>query len=883
MLDPKPKIHPSPKKISIIVLSILGTFLFLLILFIGALPSILSTSWGNEKIAESINLKINGKIAFNKLQLSWFGPQNLEKVQLYDSHNQPIASLDKTVAKIPLWDLLIHHGKHGIYELRGFNAHIIQQSNGQSNIQQALTAKNHPLLIENGKQRTFTIDVNHVHGLISLDQANNRIQLSGKTTQNNLQGSFDVNISIADLAANAMWAHAPSLKDQLDKINIQANAINFPVSLLDDALSIFDSRFTGLLLAALGEKVNLTLQQAKERQGVILNLKVNSPFVQGAISGILKDNTLAVNGQNSVEMTLNPDFIERLNQFLPNEYKFQLNKPTHARLNLSRLNLILDFAQYNQKFVNFDESNMMASFFLDQADIHTTQPVGDVLFNKLDFTIDALGVSHFNGLINLDQILFKDGGGFQNVNAQGTFNIRNQTISQEPQSKLIAKITLTPDQFQSFRKRFQKNSKQTSDMGLSSPVQMTLNMNDFSLPLNQSNSPEWLKINFSSDAFIDNLAIKDRLTERQVRLKNIRGLLKSSELTKNISFSIDGEHILENNEITYPFAIKGQAENLFKSSGELNRDNLSVALDTTFQQFPAQFFGQFIGIDKLITDRISVILGQKINADIHTKIDQWQGPILANLSGENGTISLDGKINRGFLTLNKNFHSQIALTPEFGKVILEDIFPLAKGLLKADNPLTIDIEAKGFTLPLRNFDVSKVQVGKASLELGKVYFKKEGQLGTILSLFNKERSEVIPVWFTPLYLNINNGIINLQRLDMLIMDAYPIATWGKVNLASDKVNMIVGLTGRALKNGFNIQGLGQDYIMQIPYKGAIGNAAIDKKKAMAKIAALVASSQGKEGFLIGAALHIVSGGLSEEKSPSPTTNPLPWSTGEDNQ
>jgi hypothetical protein len=291
--------------------------------------------------------------------------------------------------------------------------------------------------------------------------------------------------------------------------------------------------------------------------------------------------------------------------------------------------------------------------------------------------------------------------------------------------------------------------------------------------------------------------------------------------------------------------------------------------------------GQFLSVDDEISQRISAVLGDKINADVHVQIDHLQGPVIANLSGNNGKVSLDAKINKGILTLNKNFHTQIVLTQEFGKVILEDIFPLGKGLIGSDNPLTIKIDATGFSMPLKNFDINKLQIGSASLELGKVRFRSDGKLGTILSLFNTSGSDVISVWFTPLYMSMQNGLVKFQRMDMLIMDAYPIATWGTVDLASDKVNMMIGLTGQALVKGFNIPSLGKDYILQIPFKGTISNASIDKKKATAKIAALIASNRGPEGLLIGTALHIASGGLTEEKSPSPTTNPLPWSTGEE--
>ena len=330
-----------------------------------------------------------------------------------------------------------------------------------------------------------------------------------------------------------------------------------------------------------------------------------------------------------------------------------------------------------------------------------------------------------------------------------------------------------------------------------------------------------------------------------------------------------------------PFSISGKADHTFKPTGELNVNDLALLLDTKFEKFPVMLLGQFLSMGDEIPQKISALLGDTVNADVHIQIDHLQGPVSAQLSGNNGSVSLDAKINKGILTLNKNFHTQIALTPEFGRVILEDIFPLAKGLIGAENPMNINIDAAGFSMPIKDFDINAVKIASASLELGKVRFRSDGQLGTILSLFNTSGTDAISVWFTPLYVSMKNGVISFKRMDMLIMDTYAIATWGNVDLAANKVNMIIGLTGQALQKGFNIQGLGKDYVAQIPFKGPIDNASIDKKKAAAKIAALVASNRGPEGLLIGTALHIASGGLKEEKAPPPTTNPLPWSTGEE--
>lgn len=492
---------------------------------------------------------------------------------------------------------------------------------------------------------------------------------------------------------------------------------------------------------------------------------------------------------------------------------------------------------------------------------------------NIDFAAQFSSFDDLTGDVQLS-VLGKD---FQ---GQGSFIAKNGLVVKQPGVPAKLKLNLVPDQFESFRKRFLSKGKRYPEVTLMAPSQVVFNLNSLSMPLKTDDVPRWLKANVEANLSIDKLALQDKMNAGQVWFQDIQGSLESPELARNLSFSLSGRHY-QKGSTPLPFSINGRADHTFTSTGELNSDNLALSLDTQFEKFPVRILGQFLSMGDEIPQRISAVLGDTINANVHIQIDHLKGPVLADISGNNGHVLLDGKINNGILTLNKNFRTEIALTKEFGQAILKDIFPLASGLIGADNPLVINIDANGFVLPVKNFDIKSVQIGSASLELGKVRFRNDGQLGTILSLFNTSGTNQISVWFTPLYIEMKNGAIAFKRMDMLIMDAYPIATWGTVNLAADQVNMIIGLTAQALKKGFNIPDLGKNYVLQIPFQGNIHNASIEKKKAIAKIAALVASNRGPEGVLIGTALHIASGGLTEEKAPPPTTNPLPWSIGED--
>lgn len=717
------------------MMSILGAIVFLAAVFIITLPSLLSTKWGNETIANYVNAKISGKITFEKLNLGWTGEQVIEGAKLFDADGKEVVSLDSGIAKTTLWNLLFSHGKHGTYKLSRLNAHIVQMNDGRTNVEQALASKENT---EVEKQiGSLTISLNDVNALAVLgDEKSSTIQISGKTVQGERQGSFDINLALDNRVRSYLSTKKHFLNpEELGKIKIQAKILDFPVSLLDDILTLSDPSYKDLVLDTFGDKLNA-------------NIQTQEGYVQLAVQS-------------------------------------------------------------------------------------------------------------------------------KNLEGEGSFTLENDLLINKPGSPALIKFILAPEKFQSLKKRFLTKMNPESNIILDTPAEIVLNMDSFSLPMVNGISPNWYQSSVVSTLVIKKLGLRDIRTGQRILLENILGKVESPKFSQNVSFSLSGQNY--DKEGPHLFSMKGRFDHAFQLTGELNIDDLALSLESKFQKFPVMLLGQFFGVDNTITKKVSVLLGDTIDAEISTEIDHMRGPVHANLSGKNGNISLDAHVNQGILTLNKNFHSQFMPTQEFGKVILEDIFPLGKGLIGSENPFTIDINAAGFVLPIKNFDMRKVKVGSATLELGKVQFRSDGQFGSVLGLLNQSRNGVIPVWFTPMYASMKNGVITIQRMDMLIMNAYPIATWGNVDLAANKVNMVVGLTGQALMKAMSIQNLDRDYMLQMPFKGPIGNVNIDKKKATAKLASLIAAKHGTEGMLIGTALNIAAGGLTEEKPPAPTTDPLPWS------
>jgi hypothetical protein len=278
-------------------------------------------------------------------------------------------------------------------------------------------------------------------------------------------------------------------------------------------------------------------------------------------------------------------------------------------------------------------------------------------------------------------------------------------------------------------------------------------------------------------------------------------------------------------------------------------------------------------------DKLEAILGKSIETDIYVQLHQMQGLFKARLKGENGWLSFDAQIKNNILNLNSPFQMEVSVSPKLGK-LLEDVVPLLGGAVAGQHPIKITISPDDFSLPLQGLDISAIRVGKATLELGRMTFSNDSELANILSLLRQSNNELLTVWFTPLFVHLKEGKLTVERMDMLILDRYALAIWGKINFLKEFVDMRVGMSAAALGYAFNVKGLGKDYMMQLPFTGRLGEAGIDKGKATARITSLIAQTQGgAQGLLIGAVLGIAGGSLGEESAPAPTINRLPWDTG----
>jgi len=458
---------------------------------------------------------------------------------------------------------------------------------------------------------------------------------------------------------------------------------------------------------------------------------------------------------------------------------------------------------------------------------------------------------------------------------------------QDPGKPAHLHYMLTPARFEALRNNFKKDNHNPDHIVLLENTELKANVSDLKLPLSafKSNQNPSLKsdVEFQANVRINQFKAKDKATDQFLGFENITANLHSRHPSRELSFSLHAQQTDRRGNKS-DLVVNGELENLMTSDHRINTADMSIKLQAHAKKLPANLFCEIVCVEKATRIKLEALLGPVLDAEIAVQLKQMNGHVQGQLEGSNGRIQMDAMINNGWLTLNKPFVAEVAATPELGKSVLQDMLPILSGMIGAENRLQIIIDPSGFAFPIGAESLEQVQIGWMTIDLGKVHFSNQGQLGKIMSVLKAKPQDVISVWFTPIYLTMQSGNITIQRFDMLAMDVFPLAAWGTIDLPGDYINMMIGLSGQSLKNTIGLPSIDKNYMMQFPFRGRIGKASIDKSKAASRIAALAASLTGTpQGLAIGAVIGLASGSLTEEKAPSPTTNPFPWESNGESQ
>ncbi len=453
------------------------------------------------------------------------------------------------------------------------------------------------------------------------------------------------------------------------------------------------------------------------------------------------------------------------------------------------------------------------------------------------------------------------------------------THPEEP-TKIIG--TLTPEQA---RLLLAYAQKEKPNFVLSSPVEFEVDASKLEIPLSGSEGklrkPDWNNLSLSLKGHMRGPTFTRTEAEKKLEFSKIEGTIDLFDAKQKVFFTLLGQPVegaLEKNQ----FALSGKMADLFDPKGGLDLQNMSISLEATTRKIPASFLGQYGQVDAYWLSRFKALFGENVDMIVSANLFKKEGDLDVAVKGELGAMTCKGVIRNGIFTLEQPLEAELSVTEALGATILQDIIPILSSANRSETSIYLHIAREGFSLPIAPFDLSQVKIKSAVVDLGKMHFHANGQLSQLLQLLKADALINPTVWFTPLYFSVKEGLIHTERVDFLINHSYPLALWGDIDMARGKIKMTLGLSAEALHLAFGISGLEKSYILQLPLKGPTGSAKIDKAKAMTKITALLAQTQGgPQGVIVGGVIDVLGGGsLQEKRAPAPTTSPLPWDQGD---
>lgn len=391
-------------------------------------------------------------------------------------------------------------------------------------------------------------------------------------------------------------------------------------------------------------------------------------------------------------------------------------------------------------------------------------------------------------------------------------------------------------------------SAQSSPFYLQDSIPVTIALSKCSLPVQEGGKRlflpawQWDQIDLMANTTMVGLSILDSSAQEEITLPTLKAALYKSAGKAPLQLSIDATTLCK----TVAAQKAGMLTLSFLYTPAPAWDLLSAesTLLLKAEQFPTKlldFATQSLRDNTQLATPFSSTFGNYLQLSINTSLKELSGPISLLLNSPTAQLQLDGHLVSGALLLDKPFYSQFALTAASSQFLLQQVNPLKLSAIQSQNPVKLSVADKGFYLPLHPFALEKMTIPAASIDLGRLICRNEGNLNIAMGLLKaNSSSKDLHLWFTPLDVSMTQGVATLERAEILLSDAYHLCLFGNVDFVKDWVDLKLGFTAEALDRAFGIKNLPENYVLTIPLKGKINDVQIDTGKATAKMALLLA-------------------------------------------
>ena len=390
--------------------------------------------------------------------------------------------------------------------------------------------------------------------------------------------------------------------------------------------------------------------------------------------------------------------------------------------------------------------------------------------------------------------------------------------------------TLTPEGYKALTHK--------SPFALSENALFTTSITDLSLPyLKNTKLPDLANTRIKAVALNEKATFRREGSKESMVLSGAKISLQKEASQKELTLIVDTkaktsslpEGALHLNVVLSKF---------LSQEGAFSLADLQIGIQAKATQFPSTALDIACALKK---EPFTLFLGPSFEATLDVSLQNAAGPIAFNLQSSKAHLDFGGVMESGSLKLAKDLKADVLLTAELGKFLLSQLNASSVQSLFSPTPLTVTISSQGFSFPLNSMDLSKIQIPSMRMDFGKLYCKNKGAMVSFLRQLKSKEPEgkEIQIWIAPMDLHVKQGVVDVERTEILLDKAYDVALWGEVNLPNNSVNMIFGLTAQALKEAFGIQELPDNYVLKIPITGTLQDIKIKSGTATSKITALL--------------------------------------------
>ena len=469
------------------------------------------------------------------------------------------------------------------------------------------------------------------------------------------------------------------------------------------------------------------------------------------------------------------------------------------------------------------------------------------------------------------------------------------------------RMTLTPEGYASLR-------GPDAPLKLVEPATVNATINSLAYPLNLPEGAGFDPARAGGDVkvTITKLTVTQAGTDRAATLENFTATAASQSLAQAIDVNVTAD-LARPSPTAAPtsgkLAVTANVTDTFKPDGSVNTDTLSAKVDARITSLPGDLAEALFGNGD---GKLAALLGDAANASFTADVQKMQGPVVLSLQGANVKASVPGMLGDGVMTLTENATASLVITEQLSKAFLNH--PLFKQALKSEEPAELVLYREGFSFPVRDYALAKINIEKATLDAKRIVMANSGLIKTLIELpsgiggavrgdlSGLLGKETLTAWFTPLTFSLKNGVMTYNRMDMLLGDNYQVATWGTLNLSDKPIAlnqktipaqhgyMVLGIAERAMRrvHGINAFQDQPNYVDQFVMSGPLDSIGPDKKEMTARLTLLTSAGTAAQvggddvGKGVGIGIKILGEVvgkkvLKQEFGPTPAApEPYPW-------